>query len=368
MKSENMHFVIMAGGRGTRFWPKSTSKKPKQFLNLVGNRSLLQQTVNRILPISKPDNVYIVTDATLQEEVRRQLPSLPRDNIIIEPTARGTLPCVSLAALHILRKDKKDKDSDKSAVMSVLPADHFIVHEEKFRQSLLFAQEMAQVKEVLITFGIKPTRPETGYGYIRSDRLFETDGQFQAFEISEFVEKPNRETALQFVESGKYLWNSGMFIWNLAAFMEAVRIQASDIYELLCHIDSASTFEEEQGILKQVYPFMRNVSIDHGIMEKASNRIVIAVDIGWDDLGCWTSMEGLWKNKAEPNACIGRHIGLDTQDCIIYSPNKLVATIGLKDLIVVEAENVLLICSKDRAQEVKTLVAKLSEEGLSMYL
>jgi len=353
-----MFAVIMAGGSGTRFWPLSTSNKPKQLLHLTEHGTLIQQTVSRILSLISEQNILIVTNALQQEELRRQvsdISAISNGNIIVEPVGRNTLPCIGLAALYI-----KVGNQDQSSIMVVLPSDHFIRDERKFLQLLSYAQEIVHEHDCLVTFGIKPNRPETGYGYISlKDKVFSINGT-DVFRAGQFTEKPNKQTAVEFVESGKYLWNSGIFVWRTLTLLDMIERFAPDISNELSKIETAIGTPHEQEIIQKTYSQMRSISVDYAIMEKADNVLVIPADVGWSDLGSWAAMDEVWEKDANGNTCRGQHIGIDTSDCVIHS-NKLVATIGIKDMVIVETEKALLVCPKSRVQEVKAIVGKINQ-------
>lgn len=380
LDSSNIFAVIMAGGSGTRFWPLSTINKPKQLLSLTGDSTPIQQTVSRILPLISEQNIFIVTNKLQQEELRKQISkvsAIPAHNIIVEPVGRNTLPCIGLAALYI-----KAKSYDQSSIMVVLPSDHFIRDEKRFLKLLSDAQEVAQEGSSIVTFGIMPNRPETGYGYIALQNKVCSINDTDVFKAERFTEKPDKRTAAEFVASGKYLWNSGMFLWRTSVLLDMIEKFVPDIFRKLSKLEAAIGTPDEQEIIQEAYSQMRSISVDYAIMEKADNVLVIPADIGWSDVGSWAAMDEVWQKDANGNACkmnlprskkmvdspssvaspdsgsSGQHISIDTSDCVIYS-DKLVATIGLKDLIVVETEEALLVCPKSRAQEVKKISSLL---------
>lgn len=373
-----MHITIMAGGIGTRLWPLSTRKKPKYLLDLTGRGTLISETVRRLLPLAPEENIFIVTRASDVEEIQAQVPNIPSTNIIAEPVGRNTLPCAGLGALHIRRKDA-------NSVMALLPADGYIEDEKRYVELLAQAAKLAQSSDVFVTLGIKPTRPETGYGYLKlGQRLSigninagksyvpetvltsqhqEHSRRLQAFKVEKFTEKPSREEAVEFLKTGKYLWNGGIFIAKARVLLDAIEEYEPAVYAALMQIDKAIGTTDERQVLAEVYPKVKNISIDYGIMEKLqksagkSDVIAIVTDVGWNDIGSWQAMEEIWATDENQNVCKGEHLNLDTHGCIIYSPNKPVATIGLKDIVIVETDGVLLVCSKERAQEVKNLVS-----------
>ena len=357
-----MYAVIMAGGKGTRFWPLSTEDKPKQLLSLVGTTSLLQQTVDRITPLMPAEDIYVVTGASLMSVTKCHLPDLPSENIIAEPVGRNTLPCIGLAALYLKKRVGGD------AVMAVLPADSIIQHQKRFRKLLQYAEKIAASDNALITFGIPPTRVETGYGYIHIGAAAHTTDDFQAFQARQFVEKPDRETAERYLASREYFWNSGMFVWRVDLILNAIKTYQPSIYQRLMEIDAAIGTPSETETISHAYSQMEDVSVDYGVMEKAKEMLVIPADIGWNDVGSWGAMRELFERDASGNAVHGKHVGIDTQDCVIFNQaaqnpgvvkDKLIATIGVSDLVIVESERAVLVCPIDRVQEVKDLVKKL---------
>ena len=359
-----MYTVIMAGGRGTRFWPLSTEDTPKQLLSLVGDTSLLQQTVARITPLMPLEDIYVVTGESLISATKRHLPDLPSENIIAEPVRRNTLPCIGLAALHL--KERRGGD----AVMAVLPADSAIQDQERFCKLLQYAEHIAANNNALITFGIPPTRVDTGYGYIRLGAATHTTDDFQTFQVRQFVEKPDRETAEKYLESREYLWNSGMFVWRVDLILNAIKTYQPSIYQSLMEIDAAIGTKNEAEAISHAYSQMESISVDYGVMEKAKEMLVIPADIGWNDVGHWGAMHELYERDTSGNTVRGQHIGIDTQDCIIFNQTaqnpdviegKLIATIGVSDLVIVESEYAVLVCPIDRVQEVKDLVEKLED-------
>ncbi len=357
-----MYAVIMAGGKGTRFWPLSTADKPKQLLSLIGNTSLLQQTVARITPLMPLEDIYVVTGESLVSATKHQLPDLPIENIIAEPVGRNTLPCIGLAALYL----KKQKGDD--AVMAVLPADNLIQDQQRFRQLLQYAEKIATNDDVLITFGVPPTRAETGYGYIHLGAAAHTAGDLQALQVRRFIEKPERENAEKYLESREYLWNSGMFVWRVGVILDAIKTYNAPIYQKLMEIDTAIGTPSEAEVISCAYSLMGGISVDYGVMERAKEVLVIPADIGWNDMGSWEAMRELFERDASRNAVRGKHLGIDTQNCVIFNQSslnpsdakdKLIATIGVSDLVIVESERAVLVCPIDRVQEVKDLVEKL---------
>ncbi|MBA7471271.1 Mannose-1-phosphate guanylyltransferase RfbM [subsurface metagenome] len=332
--------VIMAGGKGERFWPLSKEKFPKQLLSLIGKRSLLQETVDRLQPLISPQDILVVTRRSLARAIERQLPQIPRKNIISEPVGRNTAPCIGLAAKMI----KED------AVMVVLPADHIIKPRRKFLDTLKKAVTLAKETENLITIGIKPTYPATGYGYIEAG----TRERRQVFRVKRFVEKPDKKKAERFLKSGRFFWNSGMFVWRKSVVLEAIGKYMPSLYQKLQMISSKN--------ISKLYPGLPNVSIDYGIMEKAKNSLLIPADFSWEDLGSWESLDKFLSRDKEKNAIIGRVSTIDSQNCIMVNRKGLLSAIGVSDLIIVSTEDVTLVFPKGKGQQVKKLVEKLRRD------
>jgi len=353
--------LILAGGTGTRLWPKSRKYRPKQLLDIVAKNTMLQETFMRIRPILEPGRIFVVTNRTYAPTVKAQLPSIPSRNIITEPEGKGTAPCIGLSVLYMKRLDPE-------AVMASLHADHVIEKPEEFRKALLAAAEVAR-EGYLVTLGVKPTQPETGYGYIRQGQLWREVGGFPVYKAEGFTEKPNFETACSYLEQGCYYWNSGIFVWKLSTIMEEFRQHMPKLYSQLMRLDEAIGTEEEEKILEEVWQEVENESIDQGIMEKSSKVMVIPVDMGWSDVGNWATLADILPKDEANNVIVGgEHIGIDTTGSLLYGTKRLIATVGLKDMIVVETDDIILVCPKSRAQDVKKLVELLKDKNMEEYL
>lgn len=343
------HPVILAGGSGERFWPLSRQRKPKQFLILDGSeRSLLQSTADRLNAASGvPETLMVVTANEHRTQVLDQLPELLIENLLVEPVARDTAAAILYAALTIYRDDPE-------AIMGVFPADHRVTDQAAFQATLAQAIEYAQAHDVLVTLGIQPNYPATGYGYIECGPA---DPAFKAatlHQVKRFVEKPNSETAAAFLHSGTYLWNSGMFVWRVQSILDAFARHAPELSERMTQAAGL------RGGLRRVYPELPKISIDYAVLEHADNVVVIPADFGWDDLGDWNALERLLKSEGS-NVVVGRHVGLDTGGAILYttSGEDLIATIGLDDVVVVRSGDVTLVVRKDRTQDIKKVVQQL---------
>jgi mannose-1-phosphate guanylyltransferase len=347
--------LIMAGGGGTRLWPLSRRARPKQALTLVGERTMFEHAVDRIASLFQPEEIFVVTGEEHLESLLLQAPELPRANFLLEPVGQGTAPAIGLGAVHLRRRDPQ-------AVMVVLTADHFIRDVERFRRVLTAAAQVAE-KGHLVTLGITPSFPSTGFGYIQQgEQLYEVDG-FAVFRALRFTEKPSPETAFQMVESGLYTWNSGMFIWRVDRIMEEFARQMPDLYDVLMQIDAVLGTPAYEPTLRRLWPELSPQSIDYGVMEGARDVVVIPVDIGWSDVGNWSSMREILPADADGNVVVGEHVGLDTRNTIVFGGHRLIATIGLEDMIIVDTDDALLICPLDREQDVREMVRQLREMG-----
>lgn len=351
--------LIMAGGRGERFWPKSRKSLPKQFLSLTDDgKTMIQLTVERILPLVKMEDIYISTNRDYKELVRQQLPEIPEENILCEPVGRNTAPCIGLGAVH-MRKKYED------AVMYVLPSDHLIKYTSIFLSTLTDAGEVAEQGENLVTLGITPDCPETGYGYIK----FLPDQMLgRAFEVDRFVEKPDLETAKEYVASEQYLWNSGMFIWKVSTILKNLETYLPETYQGLNRIADAIGTEEEELVLEKEFSAFQSESIDYGIMEKAKNIYILSGSFGWDDVGSWLAVGRIKKSNEFGNVINGNAVTVDTKNCIIQGGKKLIATVGIEDIIVVDTEDALLICEKDSAGNIKKVLENLKICNRTEYL
>ncbi len=356
MQHHELYAVVMAGGQGTRFWPRSRRMRPKQLLNIVGEMSMLEQTVARIRPLIPVERIVVVAGAAYRELICGYLPEIPEENFLFEPVGRNTAACVAWAALWVQRRAS-------DAIMAVLPADHLIRDEAEFLRVLKVAALVAQPLDRLVTIGIQPTHPETGYGYIRVSA-----DQFQAadravFRVAQFVEKPSRQKAEQFVAEGTYVWNSGMFVWRADSIWRALCRHIPQLAKDLEPVAEILSTAASPGVLNNVYPRLFSVSIDVGVMERAQDVWVVPADIGWSDVGSWRALGELLAADAHGNVVTGELRGIDTSGCFIHSPSKMVATIGVSNLVVIDTDDVLLICPKERDQEVRKLVELLEREG-----
>jgi mannose-1-phosphate guanylyltransferase len=358
-----MYAVIMAGGKGTRFWPRSRNRLPKHLLDICSERTIIQETVERIIPLIPPEKILIVTGDSHARELIGQLPQIPPENILIEPVGRNTAPCIGLAALVVRKRAG-------NAVMAVLPSDHLIGEEGHFRHILTAAADMAARGDYLVTIGIQPTGPETGYGYIEKGKLAAGERGEDIFTVRSMREKPDVELAKTFLAQGGFFWNSGMFIWQAATILQEMEAYLPDIYEGLLAIDKALGTPAETEVIAAVYGRFRSISIDYGIMEKSKKTLVIPAAFGWSDVGSWDALWGVSEQDAQGIAARNREglINVNSRNSLVYSPKKLVALVEVTDLIVVETEDALLICKRGASQEVKKVVETLEEEKREEYL
>jgi len=356
-----MYSIIMAGGSGTRFWPHSREDKSKQFLSILDKRSLIQNTVRRFQKIFSKEAIYIVAKATQEEELKKQAHEVPKENIIFEPVGRNTAPCIGLAAVTL---QKRHGDG----IMVVSPADHLIQKEAVFRRAILAAVNLAEKENGLVTIGITPDRPATGYGYIQIDNEVSTDTKVSAYKIKTFAEKPNLATAERFIKSGDFLWNSGIFVFRTSVFLQNVKSFLPDLYDGLMEIKKAIDSPNEKTVLDRVYHQIRGISMDYGIMEKAKNVFVVRGTFLWNDLGGWEQVYKLSPKDKNGNAISGDVVTIDTKNAYISSSKGMIAVLGLEDIIVVEKGGAILICKRDRAEDVKQVVQRIKRNKMNKYL
>lgn len=352
---KNNYVVIMAGGIGSRFWPMSTSSNPKQFHDVLGiGKTLLQLTVERYLSICDEENILIVTNEKYKALVQEQLPNFNEDQILLEPSRKNTAPCVAYASYKIHSKNK-------DANIIVAPSDHLILKEVEFQKTIETAMENTAKNNCLMTIGIKPSRPDTGYGYIQFE-----DGESDIRKVKTFTEKPSLDIAQRFLESGDFYWNSGMFIWSAASIIEAFEKLLPEIGKLFSELNDIYYTPQEETEINKIYPICKNISIDYGIMEKADNVEVILADLGWSDLGTWGSLYTHIDKDEHKNAVVGSNVlTYDANDNMVLVPDKkLVVIQGLNDYIVVESNDTLLICKKRDEQKIKQFVTDIrSKKG-----
>jgi mannose-1-phosphate guanylyltransferase len=353
-----MYIVILAGGSGTRFWPLSRAARPKQLISISGDRTMLQRTVERVLPL-KPKRILIITNAIQAEETERQLAhyrKVPID-VIAEPLARNTAPAIGLAATIIAAHDPQ-------GVMVVLPADHFIKDEEALRLTLVHASHAAR-NGYLVTLGIMPSRPETGYGYIEADMDLRGTGPFP---VKRFVEKPPLAQAITYLEEGNFFWNSGMFIWRADTILQEIHSflpDMADVFSKITFNNDVWELSDLEQQIESVYGDVQSVSIDVGVMEKSSKVQIVPVEMGWSDVGSWSSLPEVVDPDSSGMVRVNTkgHVSIDSSDCVIYADNRIVATVGVHNLIIVSTPDALLVCDSSRAQDVKKVVEEFGKQG-----
>ncbi len=360
---KNLYALIMAGGGGTRLWPLSRKTRPKQLLPLIEEHSMFRASVERLIPILSAERVFVVTGASQVAQLQADAPEIPAENFIVEPFGQNTGPAVGLATTHIQQRDP-------DAVIAVVTADHHIADEAKFQRVITAAAEQAR-EGFIVTLGISPSFPATGYGYIRRGEVLAQQGEFQIYHADGFTEKPVLETATEFVLSGLYSWNSGMFIFQAERLVAEYARQQPEMHRLLQAIRAAIGTNDYAAALGTHWPQMPRLSIDYAVMEQAERMAVIPVDMGWSDIGSWATLYEVLDGDSAGNVTRGTngipHIHIDTQDSLIFS-KRMVATIGLKDIVIVDTDDVLLICHRDRSQDVRQVVEQLKQSGDATHL
>jgi mannose-1-phosphate guanylyltransferase len=366
---EKLFSVIIAGGRGTRFWPLSRSRKPKQLLKLFGPKTLLDETVDRVLSLGGSDRTMIVTVAEQLYAVRKELSSLPRKNFLAEPEGKNTAPCIGLAALEVIARDP-------DGVMIILPADHWVADVPAFRRTLKAAAELAARHDRLVTIGIQPGYPETGYGYIVRGKPLTGDGITGAFQVKRFKEKPNAKIARQLLRQGS-LWNAGIFAWRASTLLALMERHQPSIHKSLEKIaraaagkSLASAAPKLGSVIADEYKKMPSISIDHAILEPAGSEgrvLTVPGHFGWSDVGSWAAVHQMSRRDSDGNAANGKWLGLDAKDCLIHAPDRLVVLLGMRDAVIVDTPDALLVGDLKRSQEVRDLVDELNKRGYRSY-
>ncbi|WP_438493455.1 mannose-1-phosphate guanylyltransferase [Paenibacillus sp. IHBB 3054] len=355
--------TILAGGGGTRFWPLSRQEIPKQLLNISGNDIMLNDTIERFKGIIPQENTVIVTNRTqavLLESIMHS--SVQKSNILIEPVARNTSASILFAAFSIQHMAQED------SLMVVLPSDHYITDEPQFRLTLDEACTVAMESDRIVTIGIKPTFPSTGYGYIAYDKEPISASPVAVYDVAEFVEKPNFQKAQGYLASGNYLWNSGIFIWKTSVILDNFKRYLPRLYNTMLPISEALGTDQEAETINRIYPLLQNISIDYGILERSDEVVVLSGQFGWNDIGSWDALGAIFPPDESGNIIKANHIGIDTRNSIIYGNGRLITTIGVEGFIIADTGDAVLICPKDKAQSVKDIVDLLKEKGMTAYI
>ena len=351
-----LYGIIMAGGSGTRFWPESRKKRPKQLLRIISDKTMVRATAERILPEIPFDRIMIVTTEAYADEIKKELPEVSDTMIVAEPQGRNTAPCIALAAYKIAKQDP-------NAVLVILPADHLIANQEAFLKTLRTAYQVASTNDYLITFGIVPASPETGYGYIELGGEISEIGSERLFHVKSFVEKPDLVTAKRYLAGGNYLWNSGMFVWKASTIIRSFEEHLPSISRAMESIVPMLNTSQEPEAIREIYETIESISIDYGIMEKAKNAVVIRADIAWNDVGSWSSLADVWDTDDENNACRGKVLCVQSKECVALSPHKVAVLLGVEDLVIVDTPDAILVCRKTSCQDIKTLQELLVQHG-----
>jgi mannose-1-phosphate guanylyltransferase len=346
----NVYAVIMAGGRGERFWPLSTDRVPKPFIPLLGGRTLIQQTVERLLPLLPPDSMFVSIGEIHREIARNQLPEIPPDNFLLEPVGRDTAPCLGYCALHIERRDP-------DGTMIAVPADHFVADAAAYRRTL--EKGIAALPGATgVVFGISPSRPETGYGYIEVQKR----GTADAWPVLRFVEKPDSARAREYAAAGHYYWNSGIFLWRNRTLLDLLSTHMPELHKGLAALRPLIGREKARPEIHQIFAALPRISIDFGVMEKASGLRLVPAEFTWDDIGNWGALDRALPHDADGNVALGAHVALDASRCVSYSDAGAIATFGVSDLVIIQAHGKVLVCPKDRAADLKRLIVALGPE------
>lgn len=370
MKRETLaaEAVLLAGGRGTRFWPRSRTRTPKQLLNIAGKHTMLRETAERLAAVFPPKHLWVVTNTEQSAGARRELRGVPASHILAEPLGRNTAAAIGLAAIHLAHKHG-------DALMAVLHSDSYVADAERYRALLRSALELAKTPGTLVVLGIPPAYPETGYGYIeRGVELTECPVGETAYAVTRFTEKPAADVAQQYVASGKFFWNAGMFVWRVSTLLNCLEKFLPDTYEQLQALAKTIGMKKYAGALKRIYPKLENISIDHAVMERATRTegvarvCVLPAQVGWSDIGSWTALYDLLAKVPRENVSAGPTFSLDADGNFFWAPKKFVAAIGVHDLVVVETDDALLVCPRDRSQDVGKVVKWLEDQTLDKLL
>ena len=355
-----MYHVILAGGSGSRFWPKSREDSPKQLTKILGDETMIRLTYNRLRKIAETDEILVVASKQISKLIHKDIPEIPKENFILEPAGKNTAPAIGLAALHIFKRDS-------DAVMGVYPADHLIVGDSKFKKIITNARKMVEKKSALITIGIKPTYPATGYGYIQydSNKKMVIQG---VYKVKTFAEKPEKVTAEKFINSSEFLWNAGMFVWKAEIILLKMKTFMCELHDSLDAIYDSLNTTQYDTVLDREWELIQPESIDYGVLEKATNIYTIAADFQWNDLGSWSSLFSVLTKNNETNYHDGDVISVQSENNLIISPNRLTAVVGIKDMAIINLDDATLIVPHDKSEAVKDVVNMLKTLNKSEYL
>ncbi len=359
--------VLLAGGRGTRFWPRSRTRTPKQLLNITGGENMLRETVSRLEPIFALRDFWVVTNIEQAAAVRKQLPGVPGAHILAEPVGRNTTAAIALAAIHLLHEHK-------DALMTVLPSDSYVADAARYRQLVQAALDLARDPGNLVVFGVPPTRPETGYGYIETGQVGARLHGIRALDVRRFTEKPALPVARSYVASGKYFWNAGIFFWRASTFLECLRSFLPATHDTLMRLAETIGTRKYAAALRRLYPTLENISVDYAIMEPATRagantRVsVIPAKVGWSDIGSWSAVYDLLASQHGANVSAGQSFTLDANGNFFWAPGKFVAAVGVHDLVLVETDDAILVCPRERSQDVGKIVKYLEQQKLARLL
>ncbi len=364
--NQHTYAVLLAGGGGTRLWPKSRKKTPKQFLKITGQETMIQRTVDRISKLLPPKRMIVVTNQLYQDDIKEQLPEIPDENIIAEPEKKDTAIAMLVGALYAKAKDPE-------AIIINAASDHIVTDETEFRRVMKAAARVATNDDYLVTIGITPTEPNTGFGYIKvGDDLEKLDHGLSLFKVQSFTEKPNQPTALGYISTGKYFWNANMYVWSAQSIKQAFKKHVPQMYQLTKDLDQKEAEEFHQA-LPDIYSQVEKIAVDYAISEKADNLVLIPGDFGWDDVGLWKVVYDLGKKDLNGNVVISDRdqvhtIAINSQKNLIHSDDRLVALLGVEDMVVIDTDEIILVVPKDRSHEIKKIVKRLKEEGKDEYL
>jgi len=358
--THDTYAVIMAGGRGTRFWPLSRRTRAKQFLQVTRGGTLIQNTVSRITPLVPTERILVVLGEDQRDECRRQLSDLPESNFIVEPVGRNTAPAIALSSAAVFERDP-------DAVMIVLPADHLISDVDEYRAALASAASVAGRAPVLVVMGIQPTGPETGFGYISPGDAWTVEGGREFRRVARFAEKPSREEAQAYIEQG-YLWNSGMFVWRASTIQKEIETHLPDLHRAITDLARTPPGPQREEALRRTYPSLEAVSVDYGVMEKSSEVVVVPCRFGWNDVGTWSALADVWQKDSSGNAIRGTTVTLDSRGCIVSGGERLVALIDMQNVIVVDTPDAVLVCPVSSDQKIRNLVRLMDSPTFDRYL